>query len=300
MSTQGPLHEPGGADLPTRATLEAAELRRRLDAQEASARRLEVPGAAAIGVVGLVVAAGGATHPALLAVGAWIVALAVLILWGRSVRNGRERGTGPRGPAPRLTTLDGEPATALTSPASHLAVTLAMWSLIAVPLVASGMALIVGGAPGPGVLLLAGGVVWLVPVGLAGAGRMSPGGLWLTPSAVVVRDHGLESRVPWVSLATVADGAGTDTADGTLVLRASATGGTIHRSRSHPWPTSARTAGPTIAVLDARGLAHDASAIAAVLRHYQRAGTTAELGTATSLRTVEAITGSPPASPAGR
>ncbi len=246
---------------------------------------------AGIGVVGLVVAAGGTTHPALLAVGAWILTLAVLILWGRSVRNGRERGTGPRGPAPRLTTLDGEPATAITAPASHLALTVGMWLLIAVPLVGSGLALTARDAPGAGTLLFAAGAFWLVPVALAATGRMSSGGLWLTPSALVIRDHGLESRIPWGSL-VVADGAGTDAANGTVVFRASATGGTIHRSRSRPWPISARTAGPSIAVLDARSLAHDASAIGAVVRHYQRAGTTAELGTPTSLRTVEALTGS--------
>lgn len=283
MSMQGPRSDADGTASPATSS---AELRRRLDAHERSARRLEVPVAVAIGVLGLVTVAGGVTHPGLLAVGAWLVTLAVLVLWARSVRNRTERGTGPRGPSPRLTTLNGEPATAVTAPATRLVVTLAMWLLVAVPLLGGGLALLVGDAPGAGALLLGAGVVALMPVALVVVGRVSPGGVWLTPSAVVVRDHGLESRIPWPALVTVADDATTDATRGTVLLRADAAAGTIHRHRSGPWARSVRTVGPAIALIDARWLALDAQAIARVLRHYHRSGTAGELGSPASLRTI--------------
>lgn len=290
------VNEPSGAARgvrpPATTASAAAETRRRLEAMERGARHLEVPVATGIAVLGLVVGAGGLTRRGLLAVGAWLVALAALILWARALRNRTERGIGPRGPAPRLTALDGDPATAVTAHPTRVIGTVGMWLLLATPLVGSGAALLSGGEPVAGGVLVGAGALWLAPVALVAAGRISPGGVWLTPSAVVIRDHGLESRIPWSALAAVADGAGTDAANGTVVLRAHGATGTIHRGRSRPWPVSARTAGPRIAVVDARWLALDAPALATVLRHYQRSGTTGELGSPASLRTIGTLTGS--------
>ncbi|NYI58896.1 hypothetical protein [Cellulomonas soli] len=186
--------------------------------------------------------------------------------------------------------LDGEPATAITAPALRLAGTLTLWLLLALPLLGGGLTLLLGGAIGAGVLLAGAGAFWLVPVALTAAGRICAGGVWLTPSAVVVRDHGLESRIVWSGLATVAGGEDPSVRQGVVLLRASATAGGIHRRRSRPWPISVQTAGPSIAVIDARWLSVDAPALAGAIRHYQRSGTASELGSPASLRTLERFT----------
>lgn len=285
MST--PPHRFGDDGTPD--TQSSAAARRRLEAGERSVRRLELPVATGIAVMGVVVVAGGGTSPGLLVLGAWLIALAALLLWGRSVRDRSERGAGPRGPAPRLTTVDGEPATVITAPFSRLAVTLCMQLLVALPLLAGGFALLLGGTPGIGALVAVAGAVSLVPVALIVAGRTSPGGLWLTPTAVVVRDHGLESRIAWPTLVTVADGSASGAGNGKVLLRADAGAGAIHRSRTAPWPAAAPMAGPTTAVLDTRWLNLDGRAVAEVVRYYQRTQQVADLGTPESLRTIERL-----------
>ena len=45
-------------------------------------------------------------------------------------------------------------------------------------------------------------------------------------------------------------------------------------------------------MVDARWLALDAPALATVLRHYHRSGTTGELGSPASVRTIGTLTGS--------
>ncbi|KGM12886.1 hypothetical protein [Cellulomonas bogoriensis] len=170
--------------------------------------------------------------------------------------------------------------------------TLTLGLLIAVPFVAGGLVLLVGDAPAAGALLLAVGGYALVPVVFIASGRISPGGLWLTPSAVVVRDQGLESRIPWPALVAVAADDDVGTAWGKVLLRADASAGPIHRRRSGPWRAAAHTPLPSLAVLDARWLALDPAVTAQLLRDYQRSSHTSELGTPASLGTIEASAGS--------
>ena len=263
-----------------------ADLRRRLDGHERDRRRLELPGAVAVVVVGFVLGIAAAKEDQLVAsaAGGWVALVGALLLWARSVRDRTERGTGPRGPAPRLTADDVEIATVIPAPRSRLAATLAFWLLVAVPLLGAGVVAVLAGRVGVGVLLAIAGAWSLVPVLLVAAGRITAGGVWLTTAAVVVRDHGLESRIPWEALATVAPSDG-----GVVVLRA-ALPGSIHRRRSGPWAIGARIAGPSIATIDTRWLALDAPSLARVLEHYRRPGAAAELGTAASLATLTSLT----------
>jgi len=282
MSSTPSPHDDRGRQLQGPSPEQVADLRRRLDGYEKNSRRLEVPTAVALIVLGTVIAAGVSARPAVGAVGFWVGLLGVLLLWARSVRNRTERGAGPRGPAPHITD-HGEPATVILAPRARLAVTLAFWLLIAVPLLGAGLAAALAGQVGAGVLLAVVGAWSLVPVFLVAAGQITPGGVWMTAAAVVVRDHGLESRIPWEALVTVAPSEA-----GTVVLRA-AVSDTIHRRRSGPWAVGARIGGPDLASVDTRWLAIDAPAIARILEHYRQRGAAAELGTPASLTTIAGL-----------
>jgi hypothetical protein len=174
---------------------------------ERAAHRRELPTLVGLIAFGLLIAVAGRGEPAALGVGAWIAGVGGLLLVGRVLRDREARGAGPRG---RFTTrtLDGEPATVLHQHPARWLVGPALSAWATVPFVA----LVLGGARsagsdaglGAGVLLTA----LLVPVGLVVGGqvrRTLRAGVWLTPSALVVRERDVTSRVPWADVRRITD-----------------------------------------------------------------------------------------------
>jgi hypothetical protein len=186
----------------TRPVPDLDELRR----SQRAARRGEIPTVVGLIVFGVGGVAASRGQSVGLFIGSWIAGVGVLLLIGRVLRDREAKGVGPRG---RLATrtLDGEPATVLhVHPARHLLG--AAFSLYAtVPFVALLVPALRSSAVGGAVLLAA----LVIPVGLTVGGQLRRAlraGVWLTPSALVVRERDVTSRVAWTDIRTISDSAG--------------------------------------------------------------------------------------------
>jgi hypothetical protein len=262
---------------------DVADLRASLDRHERARRRLEMPTIAGLALVGLLITAGARTHVGLFAAGFWILALAAVLLYGRWMRDRTERGTNPRGPAPHVARVRDEPAVAFRAPVSRMVPFIGVWLLLAVPVLAGAVGAFLTGRAIVGVVLTVVGLWCVSPVVGLATGRISAGGVWLTPSAVVVREPGAESAVRWVDLESVT---ATDTQ---LLVRADASAGSIHRHGGRPWLRPAFTANSTSATVDTRWLAVDAPAVARVIEHYRDQGDLRDIGVSEGQATRERL-----------
>ncbi|NCT91858.1 hypothetical protein GXB85_12980 [Cellulomonas sp. APG4] len=207
-----------------------------------------------------------------------------MLLWARRGRDREERGEHARGPAPRAERIFGEPAVAFRAPLSRLAPVLAIWALLGAPVLVLAVIAFVGGKVFLGAVLTVAGLWCLVPLMPIEAARVSAGGVWLTPSGVLVREPGLDSRIAWADLRDVLI-----TDSGHVHLRADHTAGTIHRPAGKPWLRAGSALGPQHAVVEAQWLAVDARTLARVIAHYRDSKDRLTLGSAEEQQRIEAL-----------
>jgi hypothetical protein len=159
---------------------------------------------------GMLILIGGRSGAVTIGVGAWMIALAVLLQIGRVLRDREASGAGPGGRI-ATRTLDGEPATVLHEhPARHL-LGAALAALATAPFVALPLSAVPWDAGSTdddviGVIVVLSALV--VPVALVVGGQLRRAlraGVWLTPSALVVRERDLTSTVRWSDVWRVRD-----------------------------------------------------------------------------------------------
>jgi hypothetical protein len=250
-----------------------AELRR---------RRREVPTAVALVVLGVAGAVFGRGAPLPTFIAVWMAGAGVLFLVGRGVRDRQERGDGPRG---RLVTgkVRGEPATVLGQSPVREGIAAGFIVYLGLFFFGGGwFALGEGrttGALAPlGIILLP-----FVLVAIRRLVRARRSGVWLTPTALLVREGGTSYRAGWDDVAGVSQS--TSPTDLVVVLPRTMAALTVTgRDRG------ARAGAPRgdIPVTTA-ALAVDAYALVDVLWHYHASENRAELGTAAALATVRRI-----------
>ncbi|GAA3794249.1 hypothetical protein [Cellulomonas soli] len=173
---------------------------------EQRVRRREIPTAVAMiafGVTGIIF---GREEPLAVFVGSWITGAALWFLAGRSLRNRQEQGTGRRGQI-ATRTLGRQAATVLHQHPARERVAAGFIAYVGVLFVGGGLLTQRPLTPASvaGVLLVG------APFAAAGLRRLiraARDGVWLTPSLLVVRDHGTTYRTAWDDVAAVSEAAG--------------------------------------------------------------------------------------------
>ncbi|MCG7285463.1 hypothetical protein MHY85_05665 [Cellulomonas sp. ACRRI] len=161
-------------------------------------------------VFGTVIVVVGRAETAALGIGTWITAVGLLLLVGRVLRDRERGGAGGRGQiATRV--LDGEPAAVLHEhPARPVlgAVFAAVATVPFVALVFGAARLGVGAGAGEDVAVVVVLIALVVPVALTVGGQLRRAlraGIWLTPTALVVRERDVTSRVRWPDVRWIGD-----------------------------------------------------------------------------------------------
>ncbi|GIG36312.1 hypothetical protein [Cellulomonas pakistanensis] len=221
-----------------------------------------------------------------LGLGVWIIAVGVLLQIGRVLRDRELRGTGRRGRI-ATRTLDGEPATVLhESPVRHV-LGAAFSALAAAPFVA----LVLGTAPwradadpdqviGVVVILAA----LLVPVSIVVSSQLRRAlraGVWLTPTALVVRERDIVSRVRWADIRWVPDEHDAAAMVWVMVWDGSAVGVVARRRQDRKWRAELRDIPIRTGML-----ALGAPELVALLRACQEPAVAARLGSDAGLALV--------------
>lgn len=189
-------------------------------------------------VAGIAVAARGTT--ATVVAGSLLATFgaAVLLSWASVVLRGREarRAAVDGRLAPRPAPIDGEPATyhpraggASRALALAALALMGVWALVMIVLA------LLRGAPGWLVLLLPWAVLVLGGPVLALAGRLDPGGVWVTATRVVDVDRGARAEIALVDVDLVTPMVGK------VLLRPRRSGAVTARRFAGPWGRRPRT-----------------------------------------------------------
>ncbi len=234
-------------------------------------------------VLGVLGASAGWGEEALgVGIGSWLAGVGVLLWIGRVLRDREERGTGPRG---RLVTrtLDGERATVLHQhPARHLfAAVFAAYATVpfAAPLVAAWFRSDesrLGAAAMLGVLLM---TVGLVVGGQVRRARRA--GVWLTPTALVVRERDVTSRAAWANVRWISEPSESTATVTAVVFDRSAVSVVARRRREQKFRAMFGDV-----IVPTRSLVLDADELVGLLRTCMAPGVADRLGTEAGLMLV--------------
>jgi hypothetical protein len=255
-------------------------------AAEAKRRRRDIPAAVALILFGVAGVVFGPGLPVATFVAAWIAGAGVFFLVGRNIRNRHERGHGPRG---RLVTgkVGGEPAMVLHQHIGREGVAAAFVAYLGLFFAVGGW-FAVADARTTSVLVVL--VIVLLPFVLVASRRIiraHGSGVWLTTSALLVRNGGTSYSTGWDDVAGVSKSE--SPTDLVVVLpRTMASLTVTGRDRG---------ARPGVVLGDipitTEALAVDAYALVDLIWHYQQPQNRPELGTPAALATVRWVQASP-------